>query len=438
MNYNIKRTLIIIVIILFITWMGYIAWDRFGIGESIIHAKLVSDNASILSDEEEANLAKYHAAILDSYDIDYRVVTDSEASNINKYSADNFAANEVGSLAKSGMGILLVINPKSDELRLEVGRSLEHIYTDSFVSFVEREQMVPFFRDNRVSVGVLATTELLVARIQEAIDKVEFDPENYRKAEVSTGAGAKTAANIGKGNIPIIPKRNISVLLNSNDSPEEVVGKYIDAMQNYNADPNLDIYTDATKNMMRNWRVTKGQMKNIVNTYKKCRVLDRKINGNLAVVRYPVNDRKCSPFFLMKENKLWKLDLTMMQTSIIFNHKNLWRFKNRDHKYMFAFSDWSFDRNGYPHSLKKYRWQLSVKSYDHHGAIITAIGKGSPAEEMGLKVGDRIMRWDGIEKPNYKQMLNNLTSVPEGKIINAYVYRNKKMIPISYAAPPKP
>ena len=41
--------------------------------------------------------------------------------------------------------------------------------------------------------------------------------------------------------------------------------------------------------------------------------------------------------------------MTMMQTSIRFGRSNAWHFvPGNDHPYRFAFTDWNFDRNGFP------------------------------------------------------------------------------------------
>ena len=47
-----------------------------------------------------------------------------------------------------------------------------------------------------------------------------------------------------------------------------------------------------------------------------------------------------------------KLDLTMMRKAIRFNHRNEWHFDTQyqleNERYAFAFSDWRFDRQGFP------------------------------------------------------------------------------------------
>ena len=134
------------------------------------------------------------------------------------------------------------------------------------------------------------------------------------------------------------------------ESPKTVVTSYLHAMKNGNNDPNLPIFTKASKNMMQKWSVSRGQMRNISSSYNKCDIDAVLVKGNYAVVRYPVNQRKCSPFFMQKEGNDWKLDLIVMMKGIRFDTQDTWRLDQGklNPNYKFAFSDWNFDKNGNP------------------------------------------------------------------------------------------
>jgi hypothetical protein len=45
----------------------------------------------------------------------------------------------------------------------------------------------------------------------------------------------------------------------------------------------------------------------------------------------------------------WMLDFASMHRFVGFNHPNQWHFKDLEHPYMFAFHEWRFDTNGFPH-----------------------------------------------------------------------------------------
>ncbi len=134
-------------------------------------------------------------------------------------------------------------------------------------------------------------------------------------------------------------------------SPAETLRRYFAALDQRNGDPNLDLYTPATRHMLRSWQTTETQMANLVNTFQLCRAEEARINSGrrFAVIRYPVDQRQCSPWFFEFIDGAWALDLTMMQRAIRFGQNNAWRFeRNADHPYEFAFVDWTFDSQGFP------------------------------------------------------------------------------------------
>jgi uncharacterized protein len=89
--------------------------------------------------------------------------------------------------------LLLVIDTELDRVRLEVSTSLEGVYTDAFVAYVQNRQMVPFFQSGRVADGIIATTELIVVRAQEAEAGNDFSPAMPAR---SMGGGATAPAGI--------------------------------------------------------------------------------------------------------------------------------------------------------------------------------------------------------------------------------------------------
>jgi len=135
------------------------------------------------------------------------------------------------------------------------------------------------------------------------------------------------------------------------DSPVETLNEYINAMRNHNTSPELDLYTQQTREMLKSWNVTPSQMDNIVNTYNSCYGSEVLHNDgySLAVIRYGIEQKQCSPWFFKYINGKWLLDLTMMQKAIRFGPGNAWHFvAGLKHEYEFGFADWRFDKNGYP------------------------------------------------------------------------------------------
>jgi uncharacterized protein len=309
---------------------------------------LVRDGADLLTEKQEVELSVFHQLLLLDHDIDYRVITTRGYENSDVTALELFDSMSAGERSSRGRGLLLVLNSDMQEVRLEVGFSLEGVFPDAFVAYLEHRQMVPFFVEDRISDGILASTELIIDRAQKASKNASWDDEIWM--EGSGGAGARTTMRAAPG-FRVEPRSATSPATPSfQHSPTDVVDAYLDAMRRRDSDPGLSIYTPETRQLLREWLVTPAQMDQIARTYARCSQGSLLLNssGERAVIRYPISQRQCAPWFLANSGEGWQLDLTMQQV-IRFGRSNAWRFDlSRSHPYEFAFDDWELDRNGFP------------------------------------------------------------------------------------------
>lgn len=325
-----------------------------GLAAQVAHAAAdgaVDDGAALMTADQRARVGEQHGYLLQDYDIDYRVVTANDVGDINQFAVRRFAELAVGEASSTGRGLLLVIDPAQDRVRLEVGYALEGVFPDAFVAYVEHRQMVPFFRADRVADGILAATELVVTRAQRAAANAGFGGEAWMAG--SGGGGATVDAAIGEGwtNETDVGASAATWATAPGHSPEETLGRYLSAMAERNGDPDLTFYTAETRRMLRNWVMTPAQMTNVARTYRRCTPEPARsaASGDLAVIRYPVSQRQCAPWFFRRDESGWALDLTMMQRAIRFGRSNAWHFDlGASHPYEFAFGDWHFDSKGFP------------------------------------------------------------------------------------------
>lgn len=310
----------------------------------------VFDKASLFNLEQMGALERYHRKLLEDHDIDYRILTlrDHGNADINNAAGAAFREYQVGQRSQSGRGLLLLIDAGQNEVRLEISAALEPVYTDAFTSYLQHRQMIPFFRTGRIADGILATTELIFTRAQEAEAGQEFIPP---MESASIGGGAANPANIGQGADNSFRKAP-DVRADSRD-PSVVLQAYLAAREKRNANPSLSIYSTSTRAMLKKWTVTAAQMDNEARSIRRCGTGETRTGDGYAVIRYTPQQRQCSPFFFVLEDGTWRLDLTMMQKAIRFNHRNEWHFDRNwppvKEPYGFAFNDWRFDRYGFPH-----------------------------------------------------------------------------------------
>jgi len=402
--------------------------------------KRVCDKAAIFTPAQIKNLSDYHTALLERYDMDYRVAVLPDAGEIGLKAAQLFKAADVGAESKSRKGVLLLIDPAANAVRIEISAGLDAVYTDGFVAYLQQRQMVPFFKAGRVADGILATTEMIVTRAQGAQAGHEFIPPEQLPQNLAIGAGAQTDASIGTGYVapagtaaPAVRPQGLS--------PEDVVVAYHKALADKNASPDLDIYSRATQEMKRKWVVTPAQMANELRAYKSCDI-DKTVyvgTQKMAVVRFKVDQRKCAPYFMVYEGDAWRLDFKTMMENIRFNIDNDWRFDmQKALPYVDAFDDWSFNKDGYPFPLRKMRWGLTINTnYRTSVTTVSKIYTGTPAESMGLQVGDVILSWGGYRKPDHKKVVTLMDRAADGEQITVEVMRDGLALAVTLTAPPK-
>lgn len=313
----------------------------------------VEDRQGVLSPAERDRLVRFHRTLLRELDIHLKlVVLDASPGDLDALAMEMFSEQGVGRKTGDARGVLILVDPAGRQVRMEVGYGLEGIFPDAFVGHIERDQMVPFFQANRVGPGIEATVELLVAKALESVGGHAYDPEASRDPagdHLSGGAGARVDVAIGSGQ-PDKGKASPDARFEPQATPLETLEEYKEVLRLRIKDPDLGIYTPDTRVFFRKWLVTDAQQENELRSLLRAPEPRVMTQADLAVIRFPVGDRQAAPLFLRKGEDGWMLDFASMHRFVGFNHRNQWHFKDLGNPYMFAFQEWRFDTNGFPHS----------------------------------------------------------------------------------------
>ncbi|GAB4387435.1 MAG: hypothetical protein Kow0025_00980 [Thermodesulfovibrionales bacterium] len=312
----------------------------------------VDDRAGVLTEEGRRRVAGLSAAVLRDLDIHIKTVTLEESpGDLNIKTVELFEEHALGGGTRGARGVLFVVDPKGQRVRVETGYDLEAVFPDGFVGYLERRQMAPFFREGRVGAGVEAAVELLVGRAMGEVDASAYNAgeDLPRGPYLSGGGGASSAMAIGS-DAPVKEESPLRDRFGPQPLPEAAMRKYIEALELRVKDPWLGLYTPETREFLAGWTVNDAQQENelrgLYESFPEATVFEE---GGLAVVRFPVARRGAPPYFLRRGEEGWMLDLAAMGRLVGFNHKNQWFFRDRSHEYMFAFQDLRFDANGFPH-----------------------------------------------------------------------------------------
>ncbi len=313
----------------------------------------VEDRAGLLSPAERDRIVRFHRILLKELDIHLKlVVLEESPADLDALAAGIVGRQGVGRQTGDARGVLILVDPAGRRVRMEIGYGLEGIFPDAFVGTIERDQMVPFFQENRVGAGIEATVELLVARAMESIEKRAYDPSEGSGSPsgepLSGGAGARVGVSIGSGRAD---KGSASGegSFEAQATPLGTLEEYKKVLGLRIKDPDLGIYTPETRAFFRRWLVTDAQQDNGLRDLLRAPEPQVVTQADRAVIRFPAEARQAAPFFLLRGDQGWMLDFASMHKFLGFNHRNQWHFKDHDNPYMFAFRDWRIDANGFPH-----------------------------------------------------------------------------------------
>jgi hypothetical protein len=309
----------------------------------------VHDPGKLLSTEQRQHILDQHRALLSDLDIDFFLhISEQSIPDISVQGVELFQKYQVGKASKNQQGVLLLVDPVGQQVRLEISYSLEPIFPDSFVGYIQRRQMLPFFHAGQIGHGLEATVELLVGRAVQADLGNAFDPAGEIGSQyLSGGGGADIIYDTGNASAPPETKQGFPQV-SAQTTPQEALSAYLQVLATYNKRPDLHLYSPKTRIFFSKWVMTDAQFDNVSQNLAGQAPEQIFIQGERAVIRYPVAQRNLSPFFLVHSDEGWMFDFATMNRVIGFNHKNQWHFKAEKHPYAFAFTDLRFDSNGFP------------------------------------------------------------------------------------------
>lgn len=205
----------------------------------------VDDRAALLQEDQVERLNRYHKVLFEQLDVHFKVVILEEASaDIDKTAIEEFGT--LGEKTSAARGLLFLVDPKSQQARIEVGYDLEHIFPDGFVGNVEELQMKPFFAKGLVGPGIEAVGELLVQRLlqgEQAKQRQKLPAQQY----YSGGGGAKVETKAAPANYEKQAVSDPSVYSGA-ATPEEALELYQQVLAQHIKDPNLPFIPSQREN----------------------------------------------------------------------------------------------------------------------------------------------------------------------------------------------
>lgn len=416
-------TLFIMLAIPFIVVCGALmSKPRTPVGVPPCYKETVCDKVQILDAAKIKQLEYYHQTLMAQYDIDLRFLTGTitAAETINYYKAA-----KIGEKSKTKNGALLMIDPQSALLRFHASSGLRDVYDENFVSYLENQQMVPFFKADKVSQGIVVTGEMIVARTTDAFAGKPFVAVDYRDA-VTRLLGDQSQ-----------PQKN--TVATDMQRPAEVVSAYQRMLTMGDTSYDSPVYSKASRAFRMTSSAMPKDLQAEVQFHQNCNIYKEVVlHTGLAAMLYDVTQRQCSPYLLVMENGAWRIDLPSMAKHIRTNPQKEWSMDlTTPFIYADAFLDWTFDKVGVPHPLPPMRWGVLIESdYNAHVTYIKKIYDNTAASKMPIQERDVILKWADLSNPTREDVEKSMQNTPEGQQISVSLWRNGQRFAVDIIAPP--
>jgi len=394
------------------------------------HETRIFDNANLI--QYKNSLDSHLVTLYKLANIDMVVVTfeDLQGNDIDEVAEEILSSWKIGDNTNGLKGILFLLSVNEEMVRFEIGYDLEWIYPDSFVGYIERDQMAPFFEAGRVQDGIAATLEMIIARANEKIENQAYHPDEEGSVQseyYSGGAGVKEQISVKTVKIPDRTNypEDIKSLFVPQATPEEAYLLDIEKCRRYIRGYDFDLYTDETRQISKNWMFTKAQMDNEVNDTRG-KIFKVFTRGNLAVVIFEPKYRNCPPVYLQRNSEGWQLDIATMSKTIHFDMRNRAHIGRSPYMPLFQENGYTFGVNGFLYYRGKEPACLGVNAWSGstRAAQISSLVKGGPAEKAGLQPGDTIIKVGNIDVVGTREIVQAENTYKIGETVVVKIKRD--------------
>jgi len=295
---------------------------------------LILDQIGMLDNVSES-IEKQLFFIRDTYQIEVVLTLLPKTGNqetIKELSARLFTKWDIGR-NYDGRGLLLVLVDDEKAVRVEVGSSLEGIFTDLFTGHIENKQLKSYYLSNQLEIGLVAVIEEIEARAhllanEEAVDEkikrldlkflsagggADVELTKYEATEVASAKGKYSAAN----------------------TPDQAWQTLIQSWREKNRDPDIGIYTPITRLIYRayvNQPDTRFEEDVRVWGNKPYEIIK---NNDYAVVFFGKKKGwNNAPFLFSRTNEGWQFDMVHQRKIVRMGGSPYWGIERGTHPYI--------------------------------------------------------------------------------------------------------
>jgi hypothetical protein len=232
---------------------------------------------------------------------------------------ERFAVREARALGlgqgQDRRGILFAYEMRGRRLRIEVGPTLQSIFTDRFVGYLMRNHVRTFFAAGDATRGFRVTLLMLLGRVRRAALGEEYDPraadfiEDRRR--LATGGGATAQGVTDPSRAPGFLNRRATAkdraLYQPQASVERAYQRYLEWLGDGQLETDVPLFTQASQGYLSRVPISPAYAEYILlEEYGRAHEIME--HDSLALL-YFTNDPLNSPYFFRKDSGGWRMDL---------------------------------------------------------------------------------------------------------------------------------
>jgi len=317
------------------------------------HAR-IADAAGILA-PFGPRLGRMADAFYEDLGIDVRVVTLKKQGSIERQSERAFRKRKIGATAPTG-GILVLLNPVTQQARIEVSYSLEGGLTDLQMGRIARDQLAPYVSYASAGMAVMDVLHYLRDQVylSASMGDIRLGEEFRRRPAfeayerfVSGGAGARTALSA----IPMDAdlKRRVPhdqrVRYSPSATIQESVAAYLRASADLAGDPTLPLFTEGSRMMRAAYPFARFEELERLERLDASLPLEYHVKGDYAVATSASPAKGFVPLLLHREQGLWRIDHVETWKNLFFDSDGNYFLRNANTPYAFGLAQFGEGRD---------------------------------------------------------------------------------------------
>jgi hypothetical protein len=276
----------------------------------------IDDRAAIIDSSDLTRFEDYLAQLERESGIDIRFlfVDSVPAGTLNDFAVREARALGIGQHLDRH-GVLLAYDAGHQQLRIEVGPTLQHIFTDRFIGYLMRDHVRSFFAAGNPGFGLRLTMFMLHARVRRAALGEDYDPraadfvEDRRR--LASGGGATAAGmrdpNRSAGFLNRLASQEARDLLRPQPTVEQAYRVYLAWLQRGSLETDVPLFTPATQAYLGRFPMTPAFADYLL-FLEYGHAYEIVEHDSLAML-YFTDDPLSSPHFFRKAAAGWQVDI---------------------------------------------------------------------------------------------------------------------------------